>query len=85
MPRLLEIGNALFTILFILFNKSIIRGIRGMMIIDELRKLQLPWYDNILSNCYKWVGVKKVRKSVLVMQRRFCVYVCARITRQRVR
>ena len=30
-------------------------------------------------------SVKKVRKSVIVMQRRFCVYVCARITRQRVR
>ena len=29
--------------------------------------------------------VKKVRKSVIVMQRIFCVYVCARISRQRVR
>ena len=26
-----------------------------------------------------------MRKSVIVMQQRFCVYVCARITRQRVR
>ena len=25
--------------------------------------------------------VKKMRKSVIEMQRRFCVYVCARITR----
>ena len=31
------------------------------------------------------IRVKKVRRSVIVMQRRFCVYVCARITRQRVR
>ena len=29
--------------------------------------------------------VKKMRKSVIVMQRRFWGYVCARITRQRVR
>ena len=34
---------------------------------------------------HDYVYVKKVRKSVIVMQWRFCVYVCARITRQRVR
>ena len=27
------------------------------MIVDELRKLQLPLQDNILSNCHKWVGL----------------------------
>ena len=37
------------------------------------------------SECNLRIPVKKVRKSVIVMQRRFCVYVCARITRQRVR
>ena len=45
----------------------------------------------ITTTYWNWVQrvmfffVKKVRKSVIVMQRRFCVYVCARITRQRVR
>ena len=34
------------------------RGIRGgKVIVDELRKLQLPLQDNILSNCHKWVGL----------------------------
>ena len=33
------------------------RGIRGKMIVDELRKLQLPLMDNIHSNCHKWVGL----------------------------
>ena len=34
------------------------RGIRGgMVILAELRKLQLPLQDNIFSNCHKWVGL----------------------------
>ena len=27
------------------------------MIVDELRKLQLPLQNNILSNGHKWVGL----------------------------
>ena len=27
------------------------------MIVDELRKLQLPLMDNIHSNCHNWVGL----------------------------
>ena len=34
------------------------RGIGGgKMILDELRRLQLPLQGNILSNCHKWVGL----------------------------
>ena len=34
------------------------RGIRGgKMIVDELRKLQLPLMDSTHSNCHKWVGL----------------------------
>ena len=34
------------------------RGIRGgKLIVDELRKLQVPLQDNLLSNFNKWVGL----------------------------
>ena len=33
------------------------RGIRGgKMVVDELRKLQLPLQDNMLPNCHKWAS-----------------------------
>ena len=55
-------------------------------VIESLNRLEHQFSLHLyICNIIFLIIVKKVRKSVIVMQRRFCVYVCARITRQRVR
>ena len=80
----------------IFFTRTYIVLMGAQSICQQNANIMIKWYlvvhkKSTTINCKKSVViadnkiVKKVRKSVIVMQRRFCVYVCTRITRQRVR